>query len=114
MIPTCDEVNQMDEQHIYNSQLSLITCKLLSKYVTDDEKLHSLVDKLIEKIIQLINGMKEKISVNFKASCILCLSQLMISLGNKAIPMVPSFMPILLANFDVRYVYFNLFFMFTQ
>ncbi|XP_054159336.1 HEAT repeat-containing protein 1-like [Oppia nitens] len=101
LVPTSEQVNQMDEQHVYNSQLSLITCKLLSKHVRYDEDIQSLVYELIEKIITLINGMKVQISVNFKASCILCLSQLMISLGNKAIPALPTFMPIVLANFDI-------------
>ncbi len=102
IVPTIDSINQMDEQHIYNSQLSMITMKLLSKHIGDKEESQQYVQQLISQLISLINGMKAEVSVNFKASCILCLTQLMITLGNNAIPLLPSIMPIILGNFNIR------------
>ncbi|CAG2100463.1 unnamed protein product [Medioppia subpectinata] len=65
-------------------------------------EVNQTVMSLIQKIISLVKGMDSKISINFKASCILCLTQLMIYLGNNAIPVIPSYIPIILDNFEVR------------
>jgi len=102
VVPTADSINQMDEQHIYNAQLSMITLKLLSKHIANTEENQQYLQQLISQLISLTNAMKPEISVNFKASCILCLTQLMISLGNNAIPLLPSIMPIILGNFVIR------------
>ena len=80
----------------------MITCKFLSKHIGDDENLKNIIFQLLEKIILLLKEMKIESSVNFKASCILCMAQLMTCLANKAIPLIPSIVPIVLNNFSAK------------
>ena len=104
MYPTPTTINQLDESLIYNTQLSMISTKLLSKHTTGNDDLEQLVYQLLERMLSLISAMKADISPNLKASCVLCLTQLMISLSNKAIPLIPSILPIIVDNFNVRLV----------
>lgn len=70
--------------------------------MTENEDMERIFYQLLEQMIATITAMKADISANLKASCILCLTQVMVSLSNKAVPLIPFILPIILNNFDVR------------
>lgn len=99
LIPDPETVCKLDDAGIYNSQLSLISLKLISKYFKEDDE---QLAQILAKLIALFDGMKGQFAINFTASAILCMTQLIVAMSVHAIPLFPTVMPIILANFKSR------------
>lgn len=89
---------KLSEQDIANSQLALLSLKLLGKLLSHSENKKNILLPMLEMVLEILNFLGEQPSANHHAvaSCLLCVSQLSTSLEKDSIPKLPVFVPIIL------------------
>ncbi|RWS21801.1 HEAT repeat-containing protein 1-like protein, partial [Leptotrombidium deliense] len=84
-----------------NSQMALLSIKLLTKCYKEKEKTTKLFEQALQIVVDMLSESKAN-SHNVIACAILCMTQVAVTIGNQAIPFLPSVISIILKYFVER------------